>query len=72
MNTFIHFVLQDSNLFVVQGFAILDILSIQPQTNFHNQSFIKLFELLVFVVLIKRIYFLRGIYRNINAMSKYV
>ncbi len=49
---------QDSNLFIGQGFAILDILSIQPQKNFHNQSFFKLSKLFTFAVLIMIICFL--------------
>ncbi len=33
------FVYKDSNLFIVQDIAILDVLSIQPQKNFHNRCF---------------------------------
>ncbi len=59
MNTFIDLCCkEDSDLFIVQGFVILDILPIQHKKNFHNQRFFKLFELLTFAVLIKRIYFL--------------
>ncbi len=52
----------NSNIFIVQDFAIPDILSIQPQMNFHNQSFISLSQQLTFAVLIKRIYYLLYFY----------